>query len=278
MVLLSGCIGARGGSPAASAALASDMPSASATSTPSPSPDDAPARAPVHHPPWTDAGSMATVLTPRLAVRDFAGGIFDKLTELRTGTEVFVAFGPLANEGLDWYEVVFTAIAGDPDNWGDSGRGWVAAGPTGADTTSLRIDPPRCPDQVTAAAIGPMSTLTRLQCLGTDSYELSGVIRGCTDYFETQWLMIQCVNLGTEHGTVTDLYLHFPPELVAPETHEGDIVRLVGHVDDPRASKCHDGVSTEPPIPPALVDAWSVLNCRGSFVVTELAISERVEG
>jgi hypothetical protein len=65
---------------------------------------------------------------------------------------------------------------------------------------------------------------------------------------------------------------------VAPETHEGDIVRLVGHVDDPRASKCHDGVSAEPPIPPALVDAWSVLNCRGSFVVSELAITGHVEG
>jgi hypothetical protein len=104
VLLMSGCIGARGGSPAASALFASGASSASAASTPSASPDDAVARAPVHLPPWTDAGSMATVLTPRLAVRDFAGSIFDKLTELRTGTEVFVAFGPLANEGLDWYE------------------------------------------------------------------------------------------------------------------------------------------------------------------------------
>jgi hypothetical protein len=280
VTLLAGCVVPVGRPPTAIPSPLSSAQLGSPAATPSGTPNDAPVRPPIDEVRQTDAGSLATVLQPHLAVHDFAGYAFDELTELREGTEVLVAFGPLANEGLDWYEVVFSAIVGDPDYFSEVGFGWVAAGPSGGEATSLRIDPPRCPQPVTANDIGHMSIYARLQCLDRDSYEVTGVIRGCTDYWETdepRWLLIECINLGTEDGTFTDLNLHFPPGLVAPGTDEGDIVRLVGHVDDPRASECRNMVSAEPPIPTSLADAYSVMSCRGRFVVTQLEITGHVE-
>lgn len=281
VALLAGCAAPVGGlatqTPSPVGSAQSDSPSPVASATPA----DASSRPAISEVRQTHAGPLATVLQPRLAVRDFAGNAFDKLAELRAGTEVMVVTGPLTNDGLDWYEVVFGAIAGDPDPWGDVGGGWIAAGSSGQEATTLAIDPPRCPETVTANSIGQMSTFARLECLGEASHEVTGVIRGCTDYWEgtdePKWLYIGCVNLGNQDGSVTDLYLHFPPELIGPETHEGDIVRLTGHVNDPRASECRDMVSAEPPIPASLVDAYSVMSCRGRFVVTQLEITGHIE-
>jgi len=276
MILLTGCVPGAGEFATATPRPVGGAQSDSPEPVASPTPDDAPHRPPISTVRQTDAGPLATVLQPRLTVHDFAGNAFDQLAELRAGTEVAIVLGPLTNDGLDWFEIAFGAIAGDPDPWGRVGHGWVAAGPSGQDAEWLRIDSPRCPKIVTANDIGAMSTYARLECLGTGSHEVTGVIRGCTDYWEPpdgpKWLLIECLNLGNQDGTFTDLNLHFPPELDAAEIHDIDIVRLVGHVDDPRASRCRDMVSAEPPIPTGVADAYSVMDCRGRFVVTQVEI------
>lgn len=251
----------------------SASPEASAT----PAPSATPARPPLSYPPLTDTGSRATVIVDRLEVLDFpVNSAF--VTELGKGTEVLLTQGPLANDGLDWYEVSFSWLPSDPDIYADITFGWVAVGPTGQPPTSLGIEPPRCPDSVTANVAGGMSGLARLQCLGTGPHEVTGVIHGCTDYYvggEPAWLFTDCLNLFNPDGTPSNLSLFFPPSLDTTGFDEGDIVRVVGHVDDPAASECR--ANSPDPAMAAVEPAWQILQCRQAFVVTGIEVTGHLE-
>lgn len=250
----------------------SASPQASAT----PAPSAIPARPPLSYPPLTDTGSRAAVIVDRLEVRDFpVNSVF--VTELDKGTEILLTQGPLASDGMDWYEVFFSWLPSDPGNFADVTFGWVAAGRTGQPATSISIEPPRCPDSVTASVVGGMSGLARLQCLGTGPHEVTGVIHGCTDYYvngEPAWLFTDCLNLLNLDGTPSWLYLFFPPPLDPAGFAEGDVVRVVGHVDDPAALECRE---THPDAATAVRQASVVLGCRSAFVVSEIEVTGHVE-
>jgi hypothetical protein len=233
-------------------------------------------RPPLSYPPLTDAGSRATVIVDRLRVHDLASCTdFEVVAELGEGTEVLLADGPLANEGLDWYWVYFSWLPADPPYFADITFGWVAAGPTGQRPTSISIEPPRCPDTVTANVVGAMSSLARLQCLGTGPHEVTGVIQGCTDYFvtgEPEWLFTECLNLFNPDGTPSNLFIFFPPDLDTAGLDQGDVVRVVGHVDDLAASECRVAADV-PTTEPAWRERELVLRCRSAFVVSEIEVT-----
>jgi len=234
-------------------------------------------RPPLSFPPLTDAGSRATVIVDRLRVHGFASCDLEVVAELGEGTEVWLTDGPLANGGLDWYLVMFSWLSGDPPNSPDFTIGWVAAGPAGQRPTSISIEPPRCPDTVTANVVGAMSNLARLQCLGTGPHEVTGVIHGCTDVFvsgEPAWLFTECLNLFNPDGTPSNLFIFFPPELDTAGLDPGDVVRLVGHVGDPAASECR--ALTDVSIT-ALERAGLVLKCRSAFVLSEIEVTGYLE-
>lgn len=250
-------------------------PEASATSAPS----AIPARPPLSYPPLTDTGSRATVIVDRIEVLDFPVDSV-VVTELGQGTEVLLTQGPLANDGLDWYEVFFSWLPVDPPNFADVTFGWIAAGPTGQPPTSISIEPSRCPDTVTATVIGGMSSLARLQCLGSGPHEVTGIMHGCTDYYvsgEPAWLFTECLNLFNPDGTETKLTLFFPPALGSAGLKDGDVVRVVGHVDDPAAVECR---LAPDPLASAVSQASASLvqqQCRSHFVVSEIEVTGQLE-
>jgi hypothetical protein len=254
--------------------LASSAPSQSAI----------PPRAPLSYPPLTDSGSWATVTVDHLQVLDRLAVVeypenHETLAHLGRGTEVLVADGPLANQGLDWYQVYFSWLPTDPPFFTDISYGWVAGGSSGETPTSISIEPPRCPDAVSANVIGGMSRFARLHCLGTGPHEVTGVIHGCTDYYvygEPAWLFTECLNLFNLDGTPSNLFLYFPPVIDTTMFDAGgDVVRVVGHVDDPLASECQPA-NPYPPIK-SFEQASLVEQCRVAFVVSEIEVTGHVD-
>jgi len=243
-----------------------------------------PARAPLSYPPLTDSGSRATVIVDHLQVLDRLAVVeyplnLETVAHLGRGTEILLTDGPLPNQGLDWYLVYFSRLPTDPPFFTDVTYGWVAGGPTGETPTSMSIEPPRCPDTVTADVIGGMSRLARLSCLGTGPHEVTGVIHGCTDYYvygQPAWLFTECLNLFNLDGIPTNLFLYFPPAIDTTKFDAGgDVVRVVGHVDDPLASECQPA-NPYPPIK-SFEQASLVEQCRVAFVVSEIEVTGHVE-
>lgn len=255
-------------------------------------PDAGVDRPPFDFPPLTDSGSLATVLIEDLRVHEYADSAFDAPVSLSVGTQVLVSMGPVANGGLDWYEVYFSALDTDGPMYETFRVGWVAAGPTGQPPSTLRIHPPRCPQAMTVAGLGAMTGHARLGCLGTGSYELVGFLSTCTDYStggaEPAWLFITCVHLRdagaapwTPPATWEPLFVYWPPDLDTQMHASLDgFVRLVGHFDDPIAAECR---TDEPPVTTDGVDptvterdqAYVILRCRSQFVVSDVGAVAR---
>lgn len=268
---------------------------ASATTTPTPSVAPSPQasetaaasaipiRPPLSYPPLTDSGPSATVIVDRLEVVDFLAVIDfprnfnpQSAVDLGRGSEVLLTYGPLSAHGRDWYEVYFRWLPADLPYFTDVTFGWVSAGPAGQLPTNISIRPSRCPDAVTATVVGSMSSLARLQCLGKGPHEVAGVIHGCADPpipGNPAWLFEECLNLVNPDGTPSNLFIFFPPGLDRARLAEGDVVRAVGHVDDPDALTCRPA---DPPVSEA-ERAELVLDCRTAFVLSEIEVIGQAE-
>jgi hypothetical protein len=230
-------------------------------------PPASPRRQPLDYPPLTDYGARASVLVDTLTVHDFAGPVFAVVTELEAGTEVFLASGPLSNAGQDWYEVYFSGLPEDSDQFGDFTTGWVATGPTGETPDSVRFGPLTCPDVLTADLVGGMTNFARLQCLGTDPIEVSGNLYGCTDGGEPNGS--GCLNLRNSETAPYSLWLYFASDFDTTGLEAwSSIVRVVGHVDDSSSADCARGLDAATDIE----RAWAVLECRGHFVLTDFEV------
>jgi hypothetical protein len=235
-----------------------------------------PARPPVSYPPLTDYGSRATVIVERLevldfiAVIDYPGAAAQVPISLGNGTEVLLSKGPLSGGGLDWYEVYFGWVPTDAPYFTDVTYGWVAAGPTGQPPTSIHIDPPHCPDTVSPDVVGGMSSLARLECLGTHPQQLRGVLDECSfaNLGKPEWQFTECRDLLNLDGTASGLTIFFRRQRDTAGLHVGQVVRVEGHVDDSAASKCRQPSGGFP-----VEDAAVVLRCRSAFVVSEVEVT-----
>jgi hypothetical protein len=195
--------------------------------------------------------------------------------------------GPVAEDGYDWYFAYFQA--GIDENQLVPESAWVAAGPTGLAPTLIEIGPLRCPPvPMTIALIGSMTDLARRECLGDGSFEVHGVAENCyldgihPYVVEPAWLGGPfCQYRAIELGANVSLPIHIPPSLRIPDTLiRGDLVRIVGHVNDPAAGDCAlvpTGEIDTTEAQAALALQQAILACRSAFVVSELEITGHID-
>ena len=231
-----------------------------------------------------DLGPRAIVQVPNLRVRGYVGLDADIQVQLGLGSELLLRMGPVSADGYDWYLVYYPWLIGEPTFEEGGGSGWIAAGPADSPPTFIAVEPSRCPVvPVTAALVASMSELARTDCLAASGYEFTGVVETCyegpiTPYtYEPEWLGFSCYFIY-ELGTTAWLAIYIPPSLTLPATFgRGDVVRVVGRVNDPRAADCR-ATSTE------AIDSSSVniedqsfrLRCRSSFVLSELEVTGHI--
>jgi hypothetical protein len=219
---------------------------------------------------------------------------------LSAGDIVLIGSSPLSYvppesspDGHGWYEV----HVGGPSatSYIDGGiNGWVAEGEHGLEY--LKAEPVVCPDQASletllhppGQGVDPEVMTTgwdRLACLGGERLELEGVFEylcnevGIYPYeFSPAFIawpqtcsgMIRDDIDPDGYGRAGALPLRFPAAF-GDYPQRGDVVRVVGHFDDPVSSTC----SAEPPpgFDGVAIDLeFLVLFCREQFVVDEVTI------
>lgn len=233
-----------------------------------------------------DVGRRATVIAAGPRARGFFGAP-DSGPVLGAGTELLLRDGPVTADGYDWYLAYF-APAVDAQNPFELETGWVAAGLSGQEATLIEIGPVRCPAvPMTVAFLGSMTDLARRECLGEASFEVHGVAENCyldgihPYVVKPEWLGPFCRYRAYELGTNASVPIHFPPSLLIPNTlSRGDLVRIVGHVNDAAAEDCLPVPTGEVEVTEsqtALALQQAVLACRSAFVVSELQITGHID-
>ena len=235
-------------------------------------------------------GSAVRVLVDGLRIRESASAGSALVEDLPAGTLLVIGFapmrdrwGPVSAEGFDWYPVAsletdeLPPLSDGPFEPGGYTTGWVAAGDATEDYVEL-VDP-RCPARpVGLASIEAMLPWELLACFGDEQITLDGTF-GCgicsglfPGTFEPAWLAFpfSAAALSVDaNARVGPFAMRFAPGGPEQPPH-GQIVRVVGHFDDPAATGC----SVAPGEPPEPVDARSAeLYCREQFVVESLEVT-----
>lgn len=279
-------------------AIATHSPSARPTTTSSPIPPrtPAPSRSPAPTPAPTpqirarlilpletpDMGSRAIVTAAALNVRRFVGVNSEVDFVLGAGSALLLRDGPVAADGYEWYYIYYQPAFGEPQFAEGGGSGWVASGLSGEQPTLLAIEAARCPAvPVTVALLSSMTNLARRECLGSGSFEVSGMVDLCYEgpigpfEYDPPWFDFSCYSV-VEPGTPVSMQMHFLPKVSVPgQLGRGDLVRLVGHVNDPGAEACR--VTSGPP--ESIVEAQQefLLYCRGAFVIAEIEVTGHID-
>jgi hypothetical protein len=192
-------------------------------------------------------------------------------------------WGPVSANGFSWYPVIrldevteLPPLSDGPLDT-ESTFGWVAAG----DSTEayIQLAEPRCPARpVNLAVVEAMQPWEQLACFGSEQITLEGTFGcgGCGGLFpgtfEPNWLAnpFNAAFLSTDpNARVGPFVMRFAPAgPVVPA--DGQILRVVGHFDDPAAVGCTVSPG-EPPVP--LDPRAAELYCREQFVVESLEIT-----
>lgn len=227
----------------------------------------------------------ARVTVASLNVRDAPSTAGRKVGSLAKGDLVILlGYGAIKANGYTWYEAgrlkgfqnALPPLPADPlkGNWTDL-TGWIAVaqGVTRWVTTLPARCPATTPDLATLSA---MLLGEQLACLGATPLVLQGTwgCGGCGGFypgeFKPSWLAeplsgFLSVNWSVRVGP---LQVYFPPEVTRPAA--GKILRVHGHLDDPRSSTCTVSTVTSDsltatPTPISATDAATY--CRQHLVV-----------
>jgi hypothetical protein len=192
-------------------------------------------------------------------------------------------WGPVSAGGFAWYPVIRLGEGTDLPALSDgllvttSPVGWVAAGDVAE--AYIQLLDPRCPPRpVSLATLEAMQPWEQLACFGSEQITLDGTF-GCGECgglflgtFEPAWLASPAVAafLSIDPNTrIGPFSMHFPPGAPAVPA-DGQILRVVGHFDDPAAIGC----TVSPGETPVPVDARAAeLYCREQFVVESFAVT-----
>jgi hypothetical protein len=227
--------------------------------------------------------AMAEVVTNDLVVRSRPGTGSDSeiySPSVSAPTLVYVADGPVAADGFDWYLVAPVTAWNAVDSSAPSG--WVAAGgqdgePWIAPTSRMTFFG-SCPFPSLEAIIAIDSGFGRLACFGNEALTLEGTFGGCgygdVVSSSAHWLVnAGCLLLPPDSdpnafGTIS-LLMRLTDHQIVADVQPGTPLRVEGHFDDPASAACVD----EPP-PPGLEDLPEivVVRCRGEFVATRVTI------
>ena len=282
-----------GGSPSAGPS-ASAAPSTSASVAPSVNASASEAPGPSAPAPLVAApqgripsGSVVRVVTDGLRMREEPSTESTLVADLPVDELLVVGYapqrsdwGPVSAGGFAWYPVIRTATSELPPLHemvgGSSELGWVAAGDEAE--PYIQLVEPRCPARpVNLATIEAMLPWEQLACFGSEQITLEGTY-GCgacggifPGTFEPSWLAhpMNFDLLSTDTTTRLGPFgLRFPPGGPAAPA-AGQIVRVVGHFDDPAAAGC----AVSPGEPPVPIDPQAAgLYCREQFVVESIEV------
>ena len=231
-------------------------------------------------------GSIVRVATDGLRMREEPSTESALVDDLPVDQLLLVGFaqqrsdwGPVSAGGFAWYPVIrvdATELPALGEGMTTSSIGWVAAG----DSTEayIQLVEPRCPARpVDLASVERMQPWEQLSCFGSEQITLEGTY-GCgacgglsPGTFEPSWLAhpMNFYLLSTDSTTqVGPFNLRFPPGGPA-NPPEGQIIRVVGHFDDPAAIGCVVSPG-EPPVP--IDPAVAELYCREQFVVETIEV------
>ena len=192
-------------------------------------------------------------------------------------------WGPISAEGFAWYPVIRLGELTDVPALSEgplvttSAAGWVAAGDT-AEAFIQLVDPRCAPRPVNLATLEAMQPWEQLACFGPEQITLEGTF-GCTGCaasapgtFEPGWLA-HPMNFNflsvDPNARIGPFAMRFAPSGPPPPT-AGQIIRVVGHFDDPTAGSCAISPG-EPPVP--LDPLATALYCREQFVVESFEVT-----
>jgi hypothetical protein len=262
---------------------------ASPSAEPIDEPIDEPTPAPTPRPPaayvsviWANYGSHATVLVDKLNMRRFPGLDQDIYGRLIAGASIFIVDGPIAVDGLWWYEVESDQIGG---RW-VAGRAEEATPELADDTWFIRISPPRCSANVEMPLLARLSPWAVTHCTG-DLHTVSGVIDDCelphlylSYVWEPTWVSSGCPFLLWDENEVRGsryFSLAFPPGASLPELQRGDIVTLTGGFgfDTAKYGPCTVSGGGEISLE-TMTTVWQHA-CQHKFVVTGVTIRGHLE-
>jgi hypothetical protein len=259
---------------ASSSAEASMRPTASFGPSATPAASTGPAAATIPN------RAVAEVTTDDLNLRASASQSADILTIMKRGQRLFIIGAATEDAGLVWYRV---ATVSQPTECGDTCGliGFAATPPTADDAwiEKVEVDCPTSP--ITAEAIGRLQPLEALACFGRAEVAITGTMLfpfegGMTPYHITpEWL---APGIWPSMIDAWWIEFHAAPESQLSLMDNGDIVRAVGHFEDPAATECRSEVMPEffggtvpeefDPISPARV----ILDCRARFVWTSYEV------
>jgi hypothetical protein len=252
------------------AATASAATSEEPSIEPTPSPSPTPAQAPV-----IANRSIIEVGADPLNLRQQPNESASVLAELIPGRRLFVIGEPTQAGELRWYRVGMVSGPDCPDDC--SLIGYVAT-PVAADEEAwiaeVSIDCPSSP--MTHEQLTALLPLEALHCFGRNDLTITGTVDTpcCTPpstiTITPEWLAGPAPAFLRQDGPVTFVVeFRADPgvELEVPE--RGDVVRVIGHFEDPAATSCRAEVAEDAEGPVPLPDpARVVLDCRATFVWT----------
>jgi hypothetical protein len=183
---------------------------------------------------------------------------------LRRGDEVFVAGGPVAGDGYDWY-LVQALIEGDHGPFG-----WVSFASRDGEPWIQDVADTECPSR--SQWLGTVLDEVLLHCF--DDSEIEFETDGAFSCFssdppviEHDWLALNCDLLEGDACGTCGLRVAAEPA-AGFDIPIGDHARwaLRGHFDDPAATGCVGARGSEA----AATDQEAVHRCRTTFVLTSL--------
>jgi hypothetical protein len=229
---------------------------------------------------------VPVAILPNRAIAEVTSGMADvhrqpddasplKFT-LDTGGRMFVIGEPQVTGDQRWYRIAL--VAEETCEPACEGIGWVATSLTGESSVEeVDVDCPASPIQ--DKELGALERLEKLHCYGRTDIVVTGIVdTPCCGYvgpyfFKPAWLALPFAPAFLQAGRGAITFRHDPSiDLDVPQ--RGDIVRVIGHFEDPAATHCRvtiDPAVTDPVDP--VDDALVILKCRATFVWTAYRIT-----
>jgi hypothetical protein len=248
----------------------------SASPTAAPTPRFGPSVAPLV------AGTYAHLAVPELSFHDRPGG--DPFTDINPGSDVWVI-----EVVEDWYLVQAQEAMSAEHIFGfvpiaepaQGGEGEAAFMPT-----LTEFPDPDCQLDLHAFYVLSLHPQRQLECLGDQPVAIEGyaIERGAersSPYagepaWLAEWPSLEVSSAIGPAVTGISVPIHVPPDLEIDiptsdrEAHEGTLLRVTGHLDDPASTECQRTPIAAPY--PAVDDELSELWCRQRFVVDSVEI------
>jgi hypothetical protein len=220
-------------------------------------------------------GAYAHLAVPELSFHDRPGG--DPFTDINPGSDVWVI-----EVVDDWYLVQAQEAMSAEHIFG-----WVpiARGESVAPTLT-EVPAPDCQLDVNAFYVLSLHPQRRLECLGDQPVTIEGfAIDRRADLMSpyagepawlAQWPRLEVSSAIGPAVTGISVWAHVPPDLEVDiptsdrEAHEGTLLRITGHLDDPASAECQRTPRAAPY--PELDDLLSERWCRQRFVVDTVEI------